>query len=262
MPQDPSEITTINIASNMRKRSKDAELSYEHPGHFQEYVFNHKIPKFAWEVYEVLLEGHKHPEGEAGTFLCLAPRDHTKTTIGEAFALWKVGPNPLELVQCICSVMSLARQRLRKIESCIRFNPRFYELYGNLYPGEDPDYIWNRDAMEVVRDRKTAWETGQVERDPTFAAFGMETSVEGGRAGLQFFDDIVTVANSSSEVQRDATSLKFWMSFDPMLLPSGQQYIVGTRYGYEDLYAELIPKFDTDRLYTALYGDDDDWQNQ
>jgi hypothetical protein len=79
--------------------------------------------------------------------------------------------------------------------------------------------------------------------------------IEGGRATCQIYDDIVTRANSSSEIQRASVKQAFWMSFDPMLQPSGQQVIFGTRYHYADFYSELIPLFDTDKYYTDLYPD-------
>ena len=59
--------------------------------------------------------------------------------------------------------------------------------------------------------------------------------------------------NSQGETARRNVSTKFWMSFDPMLMPKGQQIFLGTRFHYDDLYAELIPILDTDRLYTDLY---------
>ena len=258
-----TEIPSISIASGLVSRGKKAEQAYDSPGHFHEYVFNQALAPFHWEMYEVLLEGHKHPEGKYNPFLCLAPRDHAKTTVGEAFALWTVGLNQQELVQFICSVSTLARQRLKKIESCIRNNRRYKDLFGQLYP-DNIEYTWNNDAMEVLRDREAVWEAGREERDPTFAAFGIDTSVEGGRATKQFFDDIVTRSNSSSEVQRDTVKQAYWMSFDPMLVPTGQQVIFGTRYHYLDFYSELIPGLDNEGLYTDLYmnSDEEDSQGQ
>ena len=41
-----------------------------------------------------------------------------------------------------------------------------------------------------------------------------------------------------------------------MLLPTGLSMYVGTTYHYMDFYcSELIPKFDTDKLYTDRYLD-------
>lgn len=245
-------MTTIHIASGLRERSKKEELAYDHSGHFQEYVFGHKLAKCHWEVHELMMEGRRDPQGPYNPALVLMPRDFAKTTMAEAFCLYRIGHNPLELTQFICSIVTKAEQRLAKIGSCIQHNTRYKQMFGELYP-DSLDYTWKHDALEVIRDKGRVWSEGGAERDPTVAAFGVETSVEGGRATLQVYDDIVTVTNSRSLVQRTTVREKFWMSFDPMLLPEGQQLIFGTRYHYEDIYSEFIPLFDTDRFYTDLY---------
>ena len=242
----------INLASGLRERSRKEELAFDHPGHFQEYVFRHELPNFMWEVYEIILDGFKNPQGENNPALILAPRSHTKTTVGEATILWRIGKNPLELCQEICGVSKKASERLLKIASCIRENERYIGMFGNLYPN-DPDFKWNSEEIEVKRDRSRTWAEGNAERDPTCAAYGIDSSIEGGRATVQIFDDIVTRANASSTVQRTSVRTAFWMSFDPMLLPEGQQIIFGTRYHYADLYSELIPILDHDKYYTELY---------
>tara|TARA_Y100000310_G_scaffold39329_1_gene36930 strand:+ start:2681 stop:3460 length:780 start_codon:yes stop_codon:yes gene_type:complete len=251
---DTQDIPSITIGQDMQALSKKQEQAYDHPGHFWEFVFNQKLASFHWEIAEILLEGHTNPTGECNPALVLAPRDHAKSTCGEAFILWKIGHNPLELVQIVSSVQPLAKQRLRKVASCIKENEKYRSLFGNLFP-DDSEYTWSTEAIEVIRDRSQAWETGQAERDPTCVALGITTSVEGGRSTLQVFDDIVSVENSQSELTRDSVRTKFWMSFDPMLLPNGQQILFGTRYHYADFYSELIPLFDTEKLYTALYPD-------
>ena len=254
MPRKVADIQSISILSGMKERSVAEERAYDHPAYFHEYIFNQTLPSFQWEIMETLMEGDINPDNsDVNPLLILAPRNHGKTSLaGESFPLWKVGRSRLELVQVISSVISLAIERMGKIESCIRFNERSIQMFGNLYP-DSPDFTWKTDRFEVVRDRAKAWESGNIQRDATFAAFGITTSVEGGRATLQVYDDIVSFENSQSETNRRNISRKFWMSFDPMLMPKGQQIFLGTRFHYDDLYAELIPIFDTERLYTDLY---------
>ena len=125
-------------------------------------------------------------------------------------------------------------------------------MFGSLYQ-ETTDYTWKTDRIEFVLDRTAVWESGDIPRDATCAAFGITTSVEGGRSTLQIFDDVVSFENSQSDTNRKSISNKFWMSFDPMLMPKGQQIFLGTRFHYDDLYAELIPILDSEQLYTDLY---------
>jgi len=255
MPRSVADTASISILSGMRERSIAEERAYDHPAYFHEYVFNQTLAPFQWEIMETLMEGHTNPNNSSvNPLLILAPRNHGKTAIAaESFPLWKVGRNRFELVQIISSVISLGIERMGKIESCIRFNERYKQMFGNLYPEDQQEYTWKVDRMEVARDKTEAWESGDIQRDATFACFGITTSVEGGRSTLQIFDDVVSMENSQSETSRRNVSTKFWMSFDPMLMPKGQQIFLGTRFHYDDLYAELIPILDTDRLYTDLY---------
>lgn len=251
---DVNHIPSINITSNLRARSKQEQLAYEHPGHFYEYVFKQKLAKFWWEVYELVLEGMREPDGLYNPLLILAPRDHAKTSnLTEGVPLWKIGRNRQELIQIICSISSTSKKRLSLIESCIRHNPRYKGLFGDLYPEGDDDFTWNALEMEVLRDQSLAWNEGTAQRDYSFTGMGMTTSTEGARATHQVYDDIVTRDKSKTPVGREYTREKFWMTFFPMLLPGGQINIVGTRYDYEDFYSELIPVFDTEKFYTDLY---------
>jgi hypothetical protein len=257
MPRNVKDISTISIGSGIRQRSKKEELALDHPGHFQEYAFNVTNAPFHWEVFDLFLDGHKNPSGDNGTVLILAPRNHAKTTVAEGFVTWKVGHNNKELCQFVCSKKELAVERLSRIGGCIRFNERYKNLFGNLYPEGDKDYVWRTDKFDVMQDRENVWDEGSEERDSSFTAFGIDSSVEGGRATIQVFDDVVSLENSQGESSRRHVNQKFWMSFDPMLVPLGQQIILGTRFHYADVYSELIPKFDTDRFYTSLYSPED-----
>lgn len=244
---------SISIVSGLKARSLKEEKARDHSGHFFEYVFNLKLAKFQWEIHELMMDGFRHPRGVNNPLLILAPRDHAKTTnCAEAFPLWRIGQDSLVMIQIISSTATLAEKRIAKIASCIRFNKRYKELFGELYPASS-DFTWTKNEIEVKRDQSQAWNEGRAERDPTVSAFGISTSVEGGRADLQIYDDVVSMENARSEITRANVHQKFWMSFDPMLLPDGQQIFVGTRYHYADLYSELIPKFDKEKRYYSLW---------
>ena len=256
-PEQIEIIKTISIMDGLRKRTKEEEKAYDHLGYFFEYVFKLKLAPFHWEICEDLMEAKKNPLGPGNPCLFLAPRDHAKTTlVAEAMPLFLVGRDQTEIIQVITSVTTLARKRLQKIESCIKYNKRYRQLFGDLFPHGDPTYVWNRDEMDVVRDRSQSWDKGSEERDASFSAFGITTSVEGGRATYQAYDDIVTQENSRTDGGRNQLSEKVWMSFDPMLLPKGVAAYAGTTYHYLDFYSsELIPKFDIEKRYPERYTD-------
>ncbi len=256
MPIDPKDTASISIAVGMKSRSAAQERAYDHPGYMHEYIFNQTLANFHWEMLELYLDACRDPS-TFSPLLFLAPRSHGKTTIfAETVPLHRIGKQQDELCQVISSVDLLAKKRVKRVANCIRFNPRYVELFGNLYPGTDPDYTWSPsgEAIEVKRDKQLVWATeGGDQRDPTLIALGILSSVEGGRATFQAYDDVVNQKNSKSEATRIQVREKYFMSFKPMLLPGGIEVFVGTRYGYDDLYSELIPLFDSELIYTDLY---------
>ena len=254
-----ADLATISIAQGLRSRSKAEERALDHPAAMHEYVFNQTVPDFHWEMTDIYLDARRSARKEQvnGMLLFLAPRDHAKTTVfAETVPLWEIGKDNTTLAQVISSVDSLAKKRVKRVANCIQFNIRYINLFGNLCPGTDQSYTWSPsgEAIEVKRDRSLVWASeGGDERDPTLAAFGILGSVEGGRATYQCYDDIVNLRNSRSDMPRLQVREKFWMSFDPMLLPWGVAVVIGTRYHYEDLYSELIPILDSESRYTELY---------
>ena len=243
----------ISIVDGMKERSAKEEKAYSHPGHFHEYVFGQTLAKFHWEIFDLLLEGKNEPLGDFNPIVILAPRNHAKTTnFAESYPLWMGGVDPNSLMcQIVSSTSVVAATRLGRIKSCIQHNTRYKDLFGDLFPGRDGR--WSNDAIELKRDHTLSWAVGNEERDPSVAAYGITTSVEGGRTTLQIFDEIVTFENSKTPAGRQTVSNKFFTTFSPMLLPFGQQIVLGTRYAFNDFYAEAIAKFDTEKLYTDMY---------
>ena len=246
--------------SNLRARSKMEEMALDHPGHFHKYVFRQEPANFHWEMLDDYMAARDNP-WELSPILILAPRNHAKTTyFGETVPLWEIGHDPTILIQVISSVDTVAKKRVKRIASVIRDSDRYRNLFGNLYPGTDDRYTWSPsgEAIEVKSDRAQAWDTeGGIERDPTVSAYGILTAVEGGRANLQVYDDIINEKNANSMAERKRIRNRYHMSFQPMLQPKGVSIILGTRYHHEDLYSELIPMYDREGLYTDLYPRDE-----
>jgi hypothetical protein len=66
-----------------------------------------------------------------------------------------------------------------------------------------------------------------------------------GNCDLAVLDDCVTPKNSSSLVLREALRTWFWQALYPVLEPiTGQLIVSGTRYSTEDLYSELLRKWE------------------
>ena len=261
MPQNRKirDIADINILSGMKTRSRKEQLAIDHPGHMMEYIFNIALATFQWEWIELIMEAFKDPLKNSPCCI-IAPRNHGKTYICvEGITCWHIGKYPTRQNQVISSTDEIAKQRVKKVGQVIRYNEKYRNLFGELYPGSDQTFRWSPsgEAIDVKIDREAAFaEGGDIARDATLIALGILTSVEGGRANLQVFDDVVNQRNSQSEVTRHQVLQRFEQAFMPMLYPDGVRIIVGTRYHYKDLYGYLIPKLDQDRFYTALYADD------
>lgn len=250
---------SINILSNFKRRTKEEQKSLDHPGFMHEYVFNQKLTQFQWEWLECFMDAYRNPLKYSPT-LILAPRNHGKTAIVcESIPLWYIGKHPTTTNQIISATDGIAKTRVSKIANVIRNNPRYISLFGELYPGSDQTYRWSPsgEAIEVKIDREAIFERdGDIARDPTLTAYGIQTSVEGGRANLQIFDDVINSRNAKSASERATILERFEQAFMPMLYPDGVRFIIGTRYHYQDLYAHLLPILDQERLYTDLYADD------
>ena len=259
MPKKTRDISTVSILSNFKKRSKQEQLALDHPGHMHEFVFSQKLTNFQWEWMDLFMDALRDPLLYS-PILILAPRSHGKTAIGcESGPLWYIGKNPESQNQIISSTDEIAKTRVKKVGQVIRYNEKYRQVFGDLYPGSDQTYRWSPsgEAIEVKIDREKLFrEGGDIGRDPTLKAFGILTSAAGGRANLQIFDDVVNEENAKSEISRANLLNRYEQEFMPMLYPDGVRIIIGTRYHYKDLYAHLLPILDQERLYTDMYLDD------
>lgn len=249
----------INIISGLISRSKKEELAYDNPGHMMEYCFNIKLGTIHWEWCELVMEAYRDPLGPYNPLFILAPRDHAKTTVlTEGCTLWRIGSDPETVMGQIISVTSLkAGERLDFCKSVIRFNEKFRNLFGNLYPGKSDEFTWNNQGIQVLVDRTRLWQSKKEERDNTLSAYGIESNTEGGRTNWQVFDDIVGRENSRSDISRKEVATKYWITFEPMLVPLGVRLINGTRYAFDDIYGEFQVKYDTLGEYKHLRKDEE-----
>lgn len=248
------------LPEGFRRRSKKEELALVNVGHFHEYVFGETLAKFQWEWCEAYHAACKQPSLYSPLVL-LCPRMHGKTTWAESVILHRIGNAPHEVNQVISAAKSAAQDRVKRVGGVIREDERYQQLFGDLYPGNDPRYTWSdageaidvKQRVEAVKDLSKG--PRQAKRDPTLRACGITTKITGARAHFQLFDDMVDLENSKSEIQRIAVKEHFEMTYKPMLHVGGIQVVIGTRWHYDDLYAHLIQQHDREGKYTALYMD-------
>ena len=249
VPPDIGKIKAINLTSGLIAKSRKEELAHDHPGHMHEYIFHQTLPQFHWDIFNGFIEGYLDPFEKFNPYLLLAPRNHGKTTIAESYILWRIGNNVEIKIQIITGKEDLAFERIDKIGKTMEFNEAYINLFGALSTNGIEGFKWNAQKRDALRPL-----TGGGERGATLSGFSIDGQGEGTRADLQFYDDIVTLANSQTEETRNSIKTKYNMSFKPILNVHGQEIFAGTRFHYADFYGDLIEICDRDeKLYVDLW---------
>lgn len=103
-----------------------------------------------------------------------------------------------------------------------------------LYPYRMPDkkHTWNEDAL-VFSGRTTVF------KEPCLEARGAESELTSAHWDWAKFDDLVGRENSHTDEQL-AKTIQWWRLAQPLLSPSCEVDIVGTRYADNDLYGHQM----------------------
>lgn len=174
----------------------------------------------AW--YEALL---KDP-----FLLLLSPRSHLKSTaVTVSYALWRLARNPNMRILILNEVLANAQNFLREAKEHITSNPRFRQRFGALDAAATK---WTETSIVVPRTR--------IMKEPSIAVCGVLGTVVSMHPDLIIADDLISNNNSQTPLQRAKVSNWFRTVVLPMLEPSGQLAVIGTRYHYGDLYSEIL----------------------
>ena len=91
---------------------------------------------------------------------------------------------------------------------------------------------WTESSIVVPRTR--------IMKEPSIAVCGVLGTVVSMHPDLIIADDLISNNNSQTPLQRAKVSNWFRTVVLPMLEPSGQLAVIGTRYHYGDLYSEIL----------------------
>ena len=254
MPAQRRRSGAHTIFGGLRRQGSDEDLARSHPGHFYEYMFGERLGDWHWDMYETLMWALANPS-ERTPYLVLAPRMFGKTSQLESYIAWRIGKDPNERVKVVCAKEETAADRVDQVAKVIR-SKRFVELFGDLYPNGARGYAWRGDAIDVLNSRFDHMDEDEflnTRRDNTLKALGMDGSAAGGRATCMVFDDIITETNSQTDQGRQSLARKFANEFLPIPYLGAPIIILGTRYHEEDLYAQLIQQYDTEKRYVSYY---------
>jgi hypothetical protein len=128
--------------------------------------------------------------------------------------------------------------------------------YGLFKPPSGGD-LWRAEAFIVLQHGEGLIE----EKEPTWAAFGMDQDMLGHRVDLVFWDDLVT--NRSVRTVEAVDTQRQWYDTEAesRLEPGGAFFLVGQRVASNDLYRHCLDKKvlpDNDDEVESLEGLDDD----
>ena len=123
-----------------------------------------------------------------------------------------------------------AKEFLAKIKYNIQFNELLRGIFADVLPVdcENGSERWTQDEFQILGNR---FETGSVEGNLVSRHYK-----------IMVHDDLVNRDNSQTGDQL-AKTIDWWRLAQSLLLPTGIELIIGTRWNYDDLYGEIIEKF-------------------
>lgn len=184
---------------------------------------------------------HAMSSGEGASDGALIPRDHQKSFCIAVTTAWAITKYPWFTVAYVSSNPTLAERQLSVIK--------------NIFLSDDHRALWP-DMLNFERGRTGQMEhkpTGswtktefsvdhpdrpKSEKDPTVAATSAKSTNTGAHVKLIVFDDLVTNENYASPVEREAIK-EVYQSYNSIATTGSLMWAVGTRYGDDDLYANL-----------------------
>jgi predicted phage terminase large subunit-like protein len=164
----------------------------------------------------------------------LWPRGHAKTTATTFnYVSWVVGNYPDIHVNIVTKTASLAEEILTALITRFEIDDKYKQVFGELKPQQTKKWT-NR---EIIVDRR------EISKDPTLKATGLMGPITGGRSDLIVCDDIIDEENIRTRLQREKVTTWFNKVLYPTLYPWGGIIVIGTRWSYADIYAELLEKW-------------------
>jgi hypothetical protein len=167
--------------------------------------------------------------------IMLMPRGHGKTIGAIHHLARRIGQSAGRLKIGVVTATEIgALQRSGTIRSMVE-SGSFAEIFPWAAGG-----VVSRKWTEAVWTVKGA--EGYAEKDATVTAGSLYGLRPGPRFDLLLADDLIGPDESTTASQRQKASDRYWSVIEPMLTPTAQVIVLGTRWNEDDLYAELMRK--------------------
>jgi len=183
--------------------------------------------------------------GEGDNAAALIPRDHQKSFCIAVACSWAITKYPWFTVTYVSSNPTLAERQLTVIKNIFKS-----DAHRELWP-EMLKYGVNPRTKELERQSDRTWTKTEIvvdhparpssEKDPTIAATSAKSTNTGAHYKMCIFDDLVTNENYRSAAEREDIR-EVYQSYASIATTGSIKWMVGTRYGDNDLYADLKEK--------------------
>ena len=169
--------------------------------------------------------------------ILLLPRDHMKSALIAYRAVWELTRDPTLRILFVSANSNLAIKQLKFIKDILTSDT--YRLYW-------PEMV---NKEEVKREKWTEREISidhplrkeEAIRDPSIFTAGLTSNIVGMHCDIAILDDVVVTNNAYTEEGRNKVLDQY--SFLSSIEGAGaKEWIVGTRYHPDDLYARLLER--------------------
>lgn len=184
-------------------------------------------------------------EGEGDNAAALIPRDHQKSFCIAIACSWAITKYPWFTVTYVSSNPTLAERQLTVIKNIFKS-----DTHRELWP-KMLNYEINPRTKEYEHKPLGTWTKTEIavdhpdrpssEKDPTVAATSAKSTNTGAHYKMCIFDDLVTNENYASAAEREDIR-EVYQSYASIATTGSIKWMVGTRYGDNDLYADLKEK--------------------
>ena len=181
-------------------------------------------------------------DGEGDNAAALIPRDHQKSFCIAVACSWAITKYPWFTVTYVSSNPTLSERQLTVIKNIFKS-----DVHRDLWP-EMLNYEVHPRTKELERKSDKVWTKTEIavdhpdrpssEKDPTVAATSAKSTNTGAHYKMCIFDDLVTNENYKSAAEREDIR-EVYQSYASIATTGSIKWLVGTRYGDNDLYADL-----------------------
>jgi len=183
--------------------------------------------------------------GNGDNAAALVPRDHQKSFCIAVACSWAITKYPWFTVTYVSSNPTLAERQLTVIKNVFKS-----EAHRELWP-KMLNYEIHPRSKELEHRATGVWTKTEIavdhserpksEKDPTIAATSAKSTNTGAHYKMCIFDDLVTNENYRSAAEREDIR-EVYQSYASIATTGSIKWMVGTRYGDSDLYADLKQK--------------------